>query len=467
MQDHAAPDAQNAELAELDLNRRTFLKGSSLATMMAMMGGIPLIAAESTPEGATKYKTTSPPVNCGVIGLGPHGRDVLQALARLPNAPVVAICDSYQAFLNRSKELAPKAATYTDYKQLLADKNVKGVVIATPTHQHKQIVLDALAAGKHVYCEAPIAHTLEDAKVIAQAAQANPKLYFQAGLQERSDSQRLFVLPFIRSGGISAFGSIRAQNNKKQSWRRASPNPEREKENNWRLSSKTSLGIAGELGIHSIDAACWYINERPISVTGFGALRHWKDGRDVPDTVRAVFEFASGVTFNYEGTLINSFDTNCEVYTGSDAAILVRDFKAWMFKEADAPLLGWEVYARKDDFYKQEGIALVANASKAAAQGANAEDPSAAGFTPLYYGLEAFVVNTDMHHAAVEDFNASFGANADAAALVDYLKDIQKNKKHAATWADGYAATALAIKTNEAITKHSKITFDKGFFDLA
>ncbi|HEY6169606.1 MAG TPA: Gfo/Idh/MocA family oxidoreductase [Verrucomicrobiae bacterium] len=444
--------------AQLDLNRREFLRGGSVATLMAMMGGIPLIAQEKKEEGPTKYKTTSPPVNCGVIGVGQHGRDILQTLARLPNAPVVGICDHYQAFLNRAKEHAPKAKTYLDYKQLLADKDVKGVIIATPTHQHKQIVLDALAAGKHVYCEAPFANTVEDAKAIAKAATANPKIYFQAGLQERADAQRKFLLPFIRSGAMGTTAFVRVQTNMKQSWRRTSPNPEREKEINWRLSKKTSLGLVGELGVHPIDAACWFLNERPAAVTGFGTTRHWKDGRDVPDTVRALFEFPSGVTLAYDGTLLNSFDTNHEVYTGSDAAILVRDFKAWMFKEADAPLLGWEIYARKDEFYKQEGIALVANASKAAAQGANPEDPAAAGFTPLYYALDAFVTNTDLHHAAVEDFTASFGANADAAALLDYLKDMQKNKKSAATAQDGYEAAVLAIKANEAISGAKKVT---------
>lgn len=447
-----------------DLNRRDFLGGGSLATVMAMMGGIPLIA-QNAPEGATKYKTTSPPVNIGVIGLGFHGRDILTTLARLPNAPVVAICDNYEAYLNRAKDMAPGAATYKDYKELLADKKVKGVIIATPTHQHKQIVLDAIAAGKHVYCEAPLAHSVADAKAIAHAAKSNPKVYFQAGLQERADAQRLFVLPFIRSGGIGTFASARVQTNKKQSWRRASPNPQREKEINWRLDKKLSTGLVGEIGIHSVDAAVWFLNERPTAITGFGAIRHWNDGRDVADTVRAVFEFKSGVTLDYEGNLLNSFDSNYEVFTGSDAAILVRDFKAWMFKEADAPLLGWEVYARKDEFYKQEGIALVANASKATV--GSQEDMAAAGFTPLYYALESFVINTDLHHAAVEDFTASFGAAADAAALVDYLKDIEKSKKPVATWKDGYEATVLALKANEAIAGNKKVAIEPALFEVA
>jgi predicted dehydrogenase len=447
-----------------DLNRRDFIKGGSFASLMLMLGGVPLRAAEPA-EGGTKYKTTSPPVNCGVIGCGTWGREILATLARLPNAPVVAICDTYEPFLRRAKEAAPHAETFTDYKQLLANKKVKGVIVATPTHQHKQIVLDALAAGKHVYCEAPLAQTLEEARAIAKAAKSNPKLYFQAGLQERSDPQRHFLLGFIRSGAMGRTVLARAQSNKKQSWRRAAPTPERERAINWRLNRKTSLGLVGELGIHPVDMAGWFMNELPSAVTGFGGVLQWKDGRDTADTARAIFEYPSGLTLSYEATLANSLDGDLEVYAGSDSAIMVRGNQAWMFKEADAPLLGWEVYARKDEFFKQEGIALVANASKAATLGA--EDAAAqALFTPLYHALEAFVINTDLHHAAVEDFAASFGADADAAALNDYLKDMEKNKKPHANWRDGFEATVLAIKANEAVNGATKVAINKADFEV-
>ena len=65
------------------------------------------------------------------------------------------------------------------------------MIIATPTHQHKEIALDALKAGKHVYCEAPLAHTIEDARAIAQAAKAARQQIFQAGLQNRADPERI------------------------------------------------------------------------------------------------------------------------------------------------------------------------------------------------------------------------------------------------------------------------------------
>ena len=146
----------DAENGPSELDRREFLRNASLGTMMMLMGGIPIEAgAEGTNAVAgsdnTGYGTISPPVSCGVIGCGVWGREILQTLATLPNAPVAAICETYQPFLNRAKESAPKAQTYLDYRKLLDDKSVEAVIVATPSHLHKEIVLAALQAGKHVY----------------------------------------------------------------------------------------------------------------------------------------------------------------------------------------------------------------------------------------------------------------------------------------------------------------------------
>lgn len=200
------------------------------------------------------------------------------------------------------------------------------------------------AAGAH-HCSTP--------KAIALAAQAAPKQIFQAGLQMRSDAQRHFLLPFIRSGALGPFIMGRAQWHKKQSWRSASPNPDRAKALNWRLDRKTSHGLMGEIGIHQLDQAGWFLNARPLAVTGFHSLVKWTDGRDVPETIQAVFEFPKQVQFVYHATLANSFDADYEVYYGSDAAVMMRENKAWMFKEVDSPLLGWEVYAKKEQFYRK------------------------------------------------------------------------------------------------------------------
>jgi len=458
------------EQAELnDFNRRDFLKSSSISTLMMMMGGVALRADDKPAATATpsidEEKHTGAPVNCGVIGCGLWGREIANTLARLPNAPIVALCDTYPGYVRRTKEAAPKAQGYDDYRKVLDDKEVQAVFVATPSYTHKEIVLAALQAGKHVYCEAPLANTLEDARAIAQAAKNSPKLNFQPGLQLRSDPHRHFLVQFLRAGAMGRPVRVRAQWNKKQSWRRTWPDAAREKELNWRLSSKTSLGLVGELGVHQLDVVNWFLSGRPLSVTGFGSLIQWNDGRDVPDTVQAIFEYPGGVQCGYESTLANSFDSDYEMFYGTDSAVMLRGNKAWMFKEVDAPLLGWEVYARKDEFFKETGIALVANATKLVAQGNKPVEEAPYTNTPLSYALEAFIANSGTLAGDVEDFKSNFG-DSDPKALREYLANLSKKKVVSAGYEQGFEATVIAIKANEAITTGQRITFQKEWFDI-
>ena len=445
-----------------DFNRRDFLKSGSVATLMTMLGGVELLA--QTNEPPPEAKAAGPKVKVAVIGLGTWGREIVNTLARLPQAELAAICDTYPASVRRCAPSAPAAAQTGDFKTILDNKDIKAVVVATPTHQHKDVVLAALKAGKHVYCEAPLATTLEDARAIATAAKAAKQVNFQAGLQFRADPQRHFLLPFIRSGAIGQSLMARAQFHKKQSWRQVSPKPEREKELNWRLSKETSTGLVGEIGIHAIDQATWFLNAQPIAVKGFGSLAFWKDGRDVFDTVQSLFEFPGAVFMNYNATLANSFDGEYEMLYGTDAAVMMRESKAWMFKEVDSPLLGWEVYARKETFYKETGIALVANASKSVPANQQASQDAAIISTPLSYALITFLRNSADVGAAVEDALAVIGPD-DPEQLVAQIAKVQR--RPAAGYLEGFQATVLAIKANEAIQAQQRIELKKEWSELS
>ncbi len=449
-------------------NRRDFLKNASLAALMAMVGEMKLRAeqaAQSATNAGTALTEIPPPptVNFGVIGLNEWGREILRTLALMKSAPVVALCDHYGAALRRAAKEAPGAKTYDDYKALLADPNVQAVVIATPTSTHREMALAALAAGKHVYCEAPLANTIEDAKAIARAAREAVKLVFQAGLQQRSHPEVDFLLPFIRSGALGQNVMARAQWHKRDSWSRTAPTPEREQELNQRLHKATSIGLLGEEGIHQIDLVSCFLQKRPKAVTGFSSLILWNDGRDVPDTVQTVFEYPAGVNFLYDMTLCNSFEEAYDVFLGTDAALMMRDFKAWMFKEVSAALLGWEPYARHDMFYNETGIGLVANASKQNTLLGTALSFQPYEHTPLYYSLEAFLINAGQQAGAVKDFYQSY-PDGDLKDLVETLKSLKT--KPAANCQDGLEATVMAIKANEAAVEKKKITFEKEWFEL-
>ncbi len=442
-----------------DYNRRDFLKGGSVATLMTMLGGVELLAQTNAPPAETK--PAGPKVKIGVIGLGPWGREIINTLARIPQAEVAAICDTYPASVKRAANSAPAAKQTEDYKTILADKEIKAVVVATPTHQHKDITLAALAAGKMVYCEAPLANTIEDAKAIALAAKGAKEQIFQAGLQMRSDTQRQFLLPFIRSGAIGQLVTARAQWHKKQSWRATSPKPEREKEINWRLDKALSLGLVGELGIHPIDQVSMYFNMLPTAVNGHGSVLFWKDGREVPDTVQSLLEFGAGVNMFYDATLANSFDAEYEALYGSDAAVLMRENKAWLFKEVDSPLLGWEVYASKETFYKETGIVLRAGASKSVQQNAAQEEPYVN--TPLSFALTNFLRNSTDLMSAAQDYKDSYGD--DQAGLLEAIAKVPR--RPAAGFLEGYQATVTAIKANEAVMTNQRVVLPKELYELA
>ena len=445
-------------------NRRDFLKGGSLATVVTFLGGAEMLAQTNAPASG-ETKTDKPKMKVAVIGLGTRGREIVSTLARLEEADIAAVCDTYPASLRRIASTAPAATQTADYKTILANKDIPAVIIATPSGEHKQITVEALKAGKSVYCEAPLANTIEDAREIALAAKAAKLSVFQAGLQMRSDPQRIFLVPFVRSGQLGKMIMARAQWHKKTSWRSTSPNPEHEKALNWRLYKATSLGLVGEVGIHAIDQEGWYLNALPTAITGFGSIQAWNDDRDVPDTVQLVLEYPNGVRMMFDATLGNSFDGEYEMLYGDYAALMMRESKAWMFKEVDSPLLGWEVYASKVQFYKDTGIALVADASKPKPAGAVPPPGQEIPFTntPLSFALQNFLANALTYRSTAEDYRASYGAD-DVDGLADQLS--KAVLKPAANYLEGFQAVVTAVKANEAIATGKRIELKSELYEL-
>lgn len=447
------------------MDRRDFIKGLSLTSMgMGMAGATELFAnAQAAPQvPALDDELKGRPVNCAVIGLGTRGKEILTGLSRMTDkfAPVTYICDTFSAptFVRRAQAIAPTAKFEPDYKKVLDDKTVEAVFIATPTHKHKQIAIDAIAAGKHVYLEAPIAHTIEDAKTIADAG-LSAKTVIHPGLQVRCNGQSLHVKDFVDSDSLGVASGGRAQYHIKNSWRIPWPTEPRQTELNWRLDKSVSTGIIGEIAIHQLDMASWYFKQLPVAVSGFGhTFAYGNDGRAVPDTVQLVMEFPNNVKFLYDGTLTNSFDGQYELFYGPSSAIMVRDQRAWMFREGDVDLIGWEVFARKDGFKVGvpenntglligTGIALVANATKQLALGKTdlVNDPSKSA---LYQSCRVFLNSVRLGKTS-----------AAKASTKDH-----PNPKLAPGIKEGYNATVVAIKANEAVLTNSRIVFQKEWF---
>ncbi|MFT5517117.1 MAG: putative dehydrogenase [Rhodothermales bacterium] len=400
------------------MDRRHFLKKGSMGSLLGLAGMRDVYRIAQEAPAIFRLPPADEVVRCAIIGFGQWGREMAETLEDLPEMQVSAICDTYAPMLRRAQRAHPDASRHEDYTEVLGNAEIDAVLIATPTHLHKQVVLDALAAGKHVYCEAPMAHSVADAREIGKAADAASDQIFQVGLHLRTEPQYRSVFQFIRSGAIGDSVMSRTQWHRKESWRQASPNGQRARDLNWRLEADKSLGLVGELGLQQLDVASWLMGAYPTSVTGFGSTLLWNDGRDVPDTVQAIFGFPGGKNLMFDASLASSFDSDYETFYGTNSTIMFRDQKAWMFKEVDAPMLGWEVYARRDKFYKETGVALVANATKLDSLGLDptADDPNLK--SPLWHGMKSFADNFFYGpYPAIADHNLGFAMTvlADAA----------------------------------------------------
>src|SRR5215831_14310889 len=154
----------------MQLNRRDFLMAGSGALM-----------AQTAPSNQ---------IVLGVIGAGGRGTFVMGVFQKNPAVRVGAICDVYEPNLERGLSTASKVAgnhpkAYRNYKELLADKDIQAVLIATPEHWHAQMVLDALAAGKDVYVEKPLCQTPEQGMQLVEAERKSKNI-IQCGMQRRS-----------------------------------------------------------------------------------------------------------------------------------------------------------------------------------------------------------------------------------------------------------------------------------------
>jgi predicted dehydrogenase len=334
------------------------------------------------------------PLVVALIGAGRQGRLILTELATTPEVEVRAVCDSDDSRLQAALRRSPNFKGYATHKELLdKEHDVAAVIVATPTHLHTGVVLDCLSAGKHVYCEAPLATTPEDCKAIALAARASGKT-FASGFQARANPVYGLARSFARSGSLRDTLMLRGAYGKKTTWRTPGSTPERDKELNWHLDPALSLGLLGEIGSHQFDVFHWFTGRFPVAARARGDIRFHKDGRTMADTVACELRFEDGLRLDYTATLGSSFEGRNELLVGSNASIKLAWTHGWMFKEADSATQGWEVYANRQEFHSDQGITqgitLIADATKLAAQGKLTEGVGLP-FTSLYYALLDFV----------------------------------------------------------------------------
>lgn len=286
-----------------NIDRRGFIgRLGGLGLAGVAMSAFPWIEAcspKTTEETGRDY------TRIGFIGTGSRGCLHLENLQKIHNARVVALCDNYEPHLTEGSSYFPQARLYSDYRKLLEDPEVDSVVIATPLYCHFQMAMDAMDAGKNVYCEKAMAYTIEQCHQLYMKHKQTGKIFF-IGQQRLFDPKYLKAMEGVVKGEYGPVVNVRNYWFRNNDWRRPVPSPDLERHINWRLYREYSRGLMTELACHQIQNGTWATGMLPEKVMGSGSIIYWKDGREVFDNVCCIYTFPNGVNMTFESVISNA-----------------------------------------------------------------------------------------------------------------------------------------------------------------
>jgi predicted dehydrogenase len=291
------------------INRRTFFlsTGATVATFAA-----------------------SDRVNVVLVGAGGRGRDHVQGFSQIPEARIAGVCDADQTRAERMAALATKLQgaapkIYPKLEDVLKDKSVDVVTIATCNHWHALATVLACQAGKDVYLEKPVSHNVWEGRKIVEAARKYGRIV-QAGHQSRSLTHIRKATDMLAAGAIGKVYMARGicYNRRKSIghqpdgpvpagvdysyWLGPAPmrpfNPNRF-HYNWHWFWDTGNGDIGNQGVHQLDIARWGLNRGlPKSVVASGGKYIYEDDQETPNTLTATFDYGDvELVFEVRGLL--------------------------------------------------------------------------------------------------------------------------------------------------------------------
>ncbi len=296
------------------LTRRSFMRIGA-GSMAAGAAKITLLEPAAL-GGEGQAVAPSDRIRFASIGTGTRGCELLAASIAVPGVECVAVCDLYDSRHEAAQEAVQKQVPATrNYKEILDRKDVDAVIVAVPDHQHRRMVVDACAAGKDVYCEKPMSHTVEDGFAMVDAVRKGNRI-LQVGSQRVSSIVYEKARELYASGALGEVFFIEGssdRNSPSGAWVYPIP-PDASEQTidwneflvgapkrpfdaarffRWRCFSDYGEGLAGDLFVHLLSGIYFIsgINEAPKRAQSSGGLFRWKDGRDFPDVIETLYDY--------------------------------------------------------------------------------------------------------------------------------------------------------------------------------
>ena len=325
----------------MNMRRRDFVRSAGAAAVVYNF-------VDSKP--VLKAAGPNDEIGLGWIGVGIRGDFLHRSFKAVPGVRPVIAADCYDGYLTHAKELTTTLETTKDYRAVLDRKDVDAVAIATPDHWHRRIVLDALAAGKHVYCEKPMTWSIEEGKEIIAAVEKSGKV-LQVGSGAGSSAIPAKIRELVKSGALGKVSMVRMANHRNTpegawvypippdaspqtiDWERFQGPATKKRAYDpkvffrWRCWWEYSGGVATDLFVHLLTFLHSAMDVTgPHTAVSQGGIYRWDDGRTVPDTMETVFEYPGNFLANLYVNLGNSRQTARQTIYGSEGTLVVEGF---------------------------------------------------------------------------------------------------------------------------------------------
>jgi len=328
-----------------ELNRRSFLKVAGTATAETLLGA-KVHALAAVQSEAAKPVAANDHIQIALIGAGGQGQTDTKVALQVPGVKLVAVADCYNGRLDHSKELwGSDIFTTRDYSEILARKDVDAVIIGTPDHWHKKASIDAMKAGKDVYCEKPMIHLYDDGPEIIEAARTTNRI-IQIGSQRVSSMIYAKAKELLAAGAIGQLNMVTARWDRNSSigaWNYTVPLDastetcdwprflgtapkipfNAEQFFQWRKWKAYGSGVAGDLFVHLFSGTHFITGSHgPTRAMATGGLRFWKDGRNVPDVMLGLFDYREGFNLSLRVDFVDGGEeSEGLIFTGSEGTM--------------------------------------------------------------------------------------------------------------------------------------------------